>query len=42
MPDLSLPLFQALYQHLPDAVFLIDFDTARIVDGNGAAVRQSG
>lgn len=42
MPDLSLLLFQALYQHLPDAVFLIDFDTARIVDGNGAAVRQLG
>lgn len=42
MSDSPPSLFRVLYQHLPDAVFLIDFDTSNIVDANAAAVQQVG
>jgi diguanylate cyclase (GGDEF)-like protein/PAS domain S-box-containing protein len=42
MKPLPSPLYPAIYQHLPDGVFLIDPDTSCILDCNEAALVQLG
>ena len=42
MPITPGPLFAALFQHLPDGVFLIDPQTSNILDCNDAALLQVG
>jgi diguanylate cyclase (GGDEF)-like protein/PAS domain S-box-containing protein len=42
MKPLSTPIYPALFQHLPDGVFLIDPLTSCILDCNEAALKQVG
>lgn len=42
MTPLPTPFYQAIYQHLPDGVFLIDPETSCILDCNAAALTQLG
>ena len=42
MPLTSASLLSAVFQHLPDGVFLIDPQTSNILDCNQAALDQVG